>query len=80
MCVCVSDTNEEALLKQALEMSMAQESGEGEGEGEVSGQTSATLPDLAAMSEEDQIAYALQMSMASESGRLQVSDVLDHKF
>jgi len=59
------DTNEEALLKQALEMSMGQEATSPAAE-EESGQTSATIPDFSAMTEEEQIAYAMQMSMASD--------------
>ena len=61
------DTNEEALLKQALEMSMGQEPADDDGE--ESGQTSTTIPDFSAMTEEEQIAYAMQMSLASESGK-----------
>jgi len=46
------DTSEEAMLQRALAMSM--------GGGEESG----SAPDLAAMTEEEQIAYAMRMSMA----------------
>ena len=45
------DTSEEALLQRALAMSM--DGGAGGG-----------TPDLAAMTEEEQIAYAMRMSMA----------------
>lgn len=47
------DTSEEAMLQRALAMSM--------GGGEESG---SAAPDLAAMTEEEQIAYAMRMSMA----------------
>ena len=51
-------------------MSMGQEATSPAAE-EESGQTSATIPDFSAMTEEEQIAYAMQMSMASDEGELQ---------
>ena len=57
-----TDTNEEALLKQALDMSMQPDDGS-------SGPTPApasAVPDFSMMTEEDQIAYAMQLSMAPE--------------
>jgi len=55
------DTSEEAMLQRALAMSM----GGGEAGAESAGSGgSAMEPDLAAMTEEEQIAYAMRMSMA----------------
>ena len=51
-------TNEEALLEQAISMSIAQESTD----------PTPSVPDFASMSEEDQINYAMQMSLQN-SGR-----------
>lgn len=48
-------SSEEALLEQAISMSMGQQSAD----------ETPSVPDFASMSEEDQIAYALQMSMGN---------------
>ncbi|ELT94296.1 hypothetical protein CAPTEDRAFT_179091 [Capitella teleta] len=66
-----TETDEEVLLKQALEMSMQQDE-EQEKKEETSSSvaappSSATMPDLSMMSEEDQIAYAMQMSLSSSA-------------
>lgn len=60
----VTDTSEEVLLRQALDMS-----GEtGATETPSTRQTSSTaMPDFSMMSEEDQIVYAMQLSMAQSS-------------
>ena len=58
MTYVFTDTNEETLLKQALEMSM-QADDEGESEAEKT-----PVPDFSMMNEEQQIAYAMQMSMS----------------
>lgn len=52
------DTSEEAMLQRALAMSMDT------GEAGAAASGSAGTPDLAAMTEEEQIAYAMRMSMA----------------
>ncbi len=53
--MCVIESNEEALLKQALEMSM---------QPEPAAETPST--DFAMMSEDEQIAYAMRMSLQAE--------------
>nr|CAG4644075.1 EOG090X08NC [Lepidurus arcticus] len=52
-------TSEEAMLEQALAMSMG-------GEDTVKSRTAAPVPDFASMTEEEQIAYAMQMSMQEQ--------------
>ena len=71
-----TETSEEALLKQALDMSMQPEE-----ETPTPASTTAggggggsTMPDFAMMSEEDQIAYAMQLSMAPGSEDSTVAD------
>jgi len=57
--VSAEDTGEDALLKQALEMSMVQD--------EESAEPTPAVPDFATMTEEEQIAYAMQMSLTSSA-------------
>nr|CAG4651943.1 EOG090X08NC [Triops cancriformis] len=52
-------SSEEAMLEQALAMSMG-------GEEAVKSRTAAPVPDFASMTEEEQIAYAMQMSMQDQ--------------
>ena len=52
----VIDTKEEALLKEALDMSEAVPTGDIE-------QADDDMPNFAAMTEDEQIAYAMRMSM-----------------
>ena len=59
------ETNEEALLKQALDMSMQPDDAAVSSATPATGGSSA-MPDFAMMSEEDQIAYAMQLSMAPD--------------
>ena len=51
----VLETDEEALLKQALDMSMDQDA------------PADSPPDMSAMTEEEQIAYAMQMSLGASA-------------
>ena len=62
----VSGNNEEALLKQALEMSMQVDTPSGV-EPEVK---PVVAPDFSSMTEEEQIAYAMQMSLAADAGNV----------
>jgi len=52
----VVDTDEEALLKQALDMSMEQDA-----------DSPPEVPNVSAMTEEEQIAYAMQMSLGASA-------------
>lgn len=61
-CDIVGESNEDALLKQALEMSMQEDAEEPVEE------PTPTVPDFAMMSEEEQIAYAMQMSLEPSAG------------
>jgi len=68
-CVNCAETDEDLLLKQALEMSMQPTASDDE-------QTSApsiATRDFSTMSEDEQVAYAMQMSMDPTSGGLFVS-------
>ncbi len=60
MFILYTESSEEALLKQALEMSM--EPGD-DSETPGPADTRSTTVDFAMMSEEEQIAYAMRMSM-----------------
>ena len=55
-------TNEEALLEQAINMSMVQEPTE----------QTPSVPDFASMSEEEQITYAMQMSLQNSGKNVKV--------
>ncbi|KAK2164655.1 hypothetical protein NP493_1407g00037 [Ridgeia piscesae] len=55
----VEDTDEEALLKQALDMSMEQDA-----------DSPPEVPNVSAMTEEEQIAYAMQMSLGASAAAL----------
>ena len=67
----VPESNEDAMLKQALEMSLQPEP-------ETASTTPAAppVPDFSMMSEEEQIAYAMQMSMQPDAGETNCNSLL----
>ena len=68
----VAESAEEALLKQALEMSMQV------GEEETPVTTPVVAPDFSTMTEDEQIAYAMQMSLQPGNAQQDINSLISH--
>jgi len=64
LTIC-TETEDDALLKQALEMSMHPTAAD---EDSVTGKQGTSVRDFSMMSEEEQFAYAMQMSLGESAG------------